>query len=92
MTLVGLLQNGRSIETLGTSQHRPPSGCEYGSSGTHFGLDAGRGSSTVYRKAPGCGQTLSREHLFYHRVVGHADSITSYPTSPKASAIFILAM
>ena len=43
-----------NVETLGTSKHRPPSGRDYGTPRTRLGLDARRGPSGVYRRAPRC--------------------------------------
>ena len=92
ITPVGLPQGGRNFETLRTSEHCPPLGCDHGSSRTHFRLGPGRGPSAVHRKAPRCKQTFSREYSFHQRAVRHTDSLTSYLTSPRASIISIFAM
>ena len=93
---VGLPPGGRDIQTLGTSKYRSHSRRDHGPSRTHFGLDAGRGSSRVHREEPGCERNFSCGCLcscpFHHRPVRRADSLTSYPMLPKVLVTSILAI
>ena len=84
MALADLPSGGRDIETLSTSKHRSPPGCDHGTSPTHLGLDAGRGSSWLPHEESGCEQTFSCWYPSYHCPVHHADPFTSYLTSQKA--------
>ena len=92
LTPIDCPQGGRNVETLGTSKHCSPSGCDHGAFRTYFGLDARRRPPKVHYKASRCEQTLSGEHPSYHHVVRTVDSLTSYPMLPKASIISILAI
>ena len=84
ITFAGLPQGGRTIETLGTSQHCPSSRCHHGSSRTDFGLDARWRPPPVHQKAPRCEQTFS---CGYPSATALCEVLTLYQLSDVADGL-----
>ena len=89
--LTDLLPRGHNVETLDTPKHRAATGYHYHFIPAHFKLDAWRVLAGVHQKALGCKPTsIGRypSHCAYPMLT----PLTSYLTSPKASATSIPAM
>ena len=66
--LIDLPRGGRGVETLETSQRRPPSGCNCRSSPTSFGLDVRWRPDGIHHEPSRCRQAESRACAFHYVV------------------------